>query len=139
MLVRMTMCQVGHFHSQNVRRILTNGRYAGTSFVLDDESRPTQNADIDSRLKYDRSGPVPIILVPQPSDDPNDPLVSPATKCQNCCILTHSRTGHYGNEMLYCVSYPLYQSSPRPSVLSLQQIPLLWLFSSNETSQKWRF
>jgi hypothetical protein len=30
---------------------------------------------IDPNLKYDTSGSVPIILVPQPSDDPNDPLV----------------------------------------------------------------
>lgn len=28
-------------------------------------------------LKCDTSGPEPIILVPQPSDDPNDPLVWP--------------------------------------------------------------
>ena len=49
---------------------------AGTSFVLDDASRPSQTVDLDTRLKYDQSGPVPIILVPQPSDDPNDPLVS---------------------------------------------------------------
>ena len=49
---------------------------AGTSFVLDDASRPSHAVDLDTRLKYDRSGPVPIILVPQPSDDPNDPLVS---------------------------------------------------------------
>lgn len=32
----------------------------------------------DPNLKYDRSKRIPIILHPQPSDDPNDPLV-----CQN--------------------------------------------------------
>ena len=48
----------------------------GTSFVYDDASRPAQEGEPDSRLKYDTSGRVPIILVPQPSDDPNDPLVS---------------------------------------------------------------
>lgn len=32
-----------------------------------------------SHLKYDRSGKVPTILVPQPSDDPNDPLVCRGT------------------------------------------------------------
>lgn len=47
----------------------------GTSFVYDDISRPGEDGQLDSRVKYDRSGPVPIILVPQPSDDPNDPLV----------------------------------------------------------------
>ncbi|MCJ1431684.1 hypothetical protein MMC27_001039 [Xylographa pallens] len=46
----------------------------GTSFVLDDASRPDHSINIDTRLKYDRSGKVPVILVPQPSDDPNDPL-----------------------------------------------------------------
>lgn len=45
----------------------------GTSFVLDDISRPADATH--STLKYDRNGPTPIILVPQPSDDPNDPLV----------------------------------------------------------------
>ena len=45
----------------------------GTVFVYDHVSRPTQP---ESRpLKYG-NGPVPVILVPQPSDDPNDPLVS---------------------------------------------------------------
>lgn len=35
-----------------------------------------QDGQLESRrLKYDRSGPIPIRLVPQPSDDPNDPLV----------------------------------------------------------------
>jgi len=44
--------------------------------VLDDEKRrETEQTTIDPSLKYDTSGKVPIILVPQPSDDPNDPLV----------------------------------------------------------------
>ncbi|KAI1907053.1 hypothetical protein LOZ53_002036 [Ophidiomyces ophidiicola] len=47
----------------------------GTTYILDDDSSPVNpdRAEL-SGLKYDRSGPVPIILVPQPSDDPNDPL-----------------------------------------------------------------
>ncbi|KAH1509061.1 hypothetical protein KXX06_007521, partial [Aspergillus fumigatus] len=44
----------------------------GTSYILEDER--DDNTALDSRLKYDRSGDVPILLVPQPSDDPNDPL-----------------------------------------------------------------
>lgn len=48
----------------------------GTSYVLDDNHNNIDDVPIGSGLKYDRSGPVPIILVPQPSDDPNDPLVS---------------------------------------------------------------
>ncbi|KAI9815845.1 MAG: hypothetical protein M1826_001943 [Phylliscum demangeonii] len=52
----------------------------GTVHVLEDQSRPRPGpSESDATaaktgLKYDRSGPVPIILVPQPSDDPNDPL-----------------------------------------------------------------
>ncbi|KAF2454854.1 major facilitator superfamily domain-containing protein [Lineolata rhizophorae] len=50
-------------------------RVPGTSTVLDDEGRQRgDNVPIDPSLKYDLSGPRPIILVPQPSDDPNDPL-----------------------------------------------------------------
>ena len=54
--------------------------------MLDDASRPAGTGLIDSRLKYDRSGPVPIILVPQPSDDPNDPLVKlePFLRSKQC-------------------------------------------------------
>ncbi|EER24764.1 Major Facilitator Superfamily protein [Coccidioides posadasii C735 delta SOWgp] len=47
----------------------------GTTYVLDDDSSSIEQIPSEtSHLKYDRSGPVPIILVPQPSDDPNDPL-----------------------------------------------------------------
>lgn len=53
----------------------------GTSYVLDDnDSRAPRNSPTIPGLKYDRSGPVPIILVPQPSDDPNDPLNWPLWK-----------------------------------------------------------
>lgn len=46
----------------------------GTTRYFDNPDRPLVAAEGDSGLKCDRSGPVPIILVPQPSDDPNDPL-----------------------------------------------------------------
>ncbi|KAL9024865.1 MAG: hypothetical protein Q9196_006204 [Gyalolechia fulgens] len=52
----------------------------GTAFVLDDTSRPTPFQGTDARLKYDTRGAIPIILVPQPSDDPNDPLNWPLWK-----------------------------------------------------------
>ncbi|EON66743.1 hypothetical protein W97_05989 [Coniosporium apollinis CBS 100218] len=53
----------------------------GTATVLDDEARQREeNVVVDPNLKYDRSGPHPIILVPQPSDDPNDPLNWPLWK-----------------------------------------------------------
>lgn len=46
----------------------------GTNQYYDDPQRPQYAADGVTGLKMDTSGPVPIILVPQPSDDPNDPL-----------------------------------------------------------------
>ncbi|EEH37857.2 member of major facilitator superfamily multidrug-resistance protein [Paracoccidioides lutzii Pb01] len=52
----------------------------GTSFILDDDSSTSEQLGPIPTLKYDRSGPVPIILVPQPSDDPNDPLNWPLHK-----------------------------------------------------------
>lgn len=33
---------------------------------------------LDPNLKYDTTGSTPIVLIPQPSDDPNDPLVGHA-------------------------------------------------------------
>lgn len=47
----------------------------GTAFVLDgDRTREVAQDAAHSHLKYDKTGK--ILLVPQPSDDPNDPLVS---------------------------------------------------------------
>ncbi|KAK7748654.1 hypothetical protein SLS53_000675 [Cytospora paraplurivora] len=46
----------------------------GTTRYFDDPSRPQYAAEGTHGLKTDNTGPVPIILVPQPSDDPNDPL-----------------------------------------------------------------
>jgi len=45
----------------------------GTVYVYDDESRPAAEAARDTHLKRDKTGR--IILAPQPSNDPNDPLV----------------------------------------------------------------
>ncbi|KAL9007139.1 MAG: hypothetical protein Q9188_000174 [Gyalolechia gomerana] len=58
----------------------TSEQVPGTSFVLDDTSRPTLSEGTDASLKYDRRGAIPVILVPQPSDDPNDPLNWPLWK-----------------------------------------------------------
>ncbi|KAL1843383.1 hypothetical protein VTJ49DRAFT_1970 [Mycothermus thermophilus] len=52
----------------------------GTTRYFDDPERPQYAADGVEGLKCDTSGPVPIILVPQPSDDPNDPLNWPIWK-----------------------------------------------------------
>jgi MFS family permease len=52
----------------------------GTTRYFDDPERPQYAANGVQGLKCDTSGPVPIILVPQPSDDPNDPLNWPLWK-----------------------------------------------------------
>ncbi|GAB1318697.1 hypothetical protein MFIFM68171_08907 [Madurella fahalii] len=52
----------------------------GTTRYFDDFERPQFATDGTRGLKCDTSGPVPIILVPQPSDDPNDPLNWPLWK-----------------------------------------------------------
>ncbi|KAF2740469.1 putative MFS transporter [Polyplosphaeria fusca] len=52
----------------------------GTAHVLEDEQRSEQEQAVarDTSLKYDATGK--ILLVPQPSDDPNDPLNWPIWK-----------------------------------------------------------
>ena len=48
--------------------------------VLIEERTQGGPPQLDIRLKYDFSGENPVVLVPQPTDDPNDPLVS----CSYC-------------------------------------------------------
>ncbi|RPB28876.1 MFS general substrate transporter [Terfezia boudieri ATCC MYA-4762] len=53
----------------------------GTVVLVKDVSQAQDGPiQIDTRLKYDLSGPNPVLLVPQPSDDPNDPLNWPLWK-----------------------------------------------------------
>ncbi|KAL2072532.1 hypothetical protein VTL71DRAFT_11875 [Oculimacula yallundae] len=52
----------------------------GTTRYFDDLERPQAATAESVGLKCDTSGPVPIILVPQPSNDPNDPLNWPLWK-----------------------------------------------------------
>ena len=52
---------------------------SGSTRYFDDPSQP-RIASEHSPLKCDTSGPEPIILIPQPSDDPNDPLNWPLWK-----------------------------------------------------------
>ncbi|KAH8758332.1 major facilitator superfamily transporter [Diaporthe sp. PMI_573] len=52
----------------------------GTTRYFDDPGRPQYASQGVHGLKTDNSGAVPIILVPQPSDDPNDPLNWPLWK-----------------------------------------------------------
>lgn len=42
-----------------------------------DNTRSSPDTPFSDRLKYDRSGTTPILLIPQPTDDPNDPLNQP--------------------------------------------------------------
>ncbi|PQE10132.1 major facilitator superfamily transporter protein [Rutstroemia sp. NJR-2017a BVV2] len=51
-----------------------------TTRYFDDPERPQVASAESIGLKCDTSGPQPIILVPQPSDDPNDPLNWPLWK-----------------------------------------------------------
>ncbi|KAJ6113683.1 hypothetical protein N7523_007000 [Penicillium sp. IBT 18751x] len=46
----------------------------GTSNIYEQEQGAGDQVPRTSHLKFDRGSKVPIILVPQPSDDPNDPL-----------------------------------------------------------------
>ena len=64
----------------------------GTVYVLDDVSRTT----VDTHSKRDKTKQ--IILVPQPSDSPDDPLVRNTTNSysQRCGTDTSARTGQFG-------------------------------------------
>ncbi|RAL58773.1 hypothetical protein DID88_009187 [Monilinia fructigena] len=52
----------------------------GTTRYYDDPERPQVASAASAGLKCDTSGSVPIILIPQPSDDPRDPLNWPLWK-----------------------------------------------------------
>lgn len=77
----------------------------GTCFVFDDASR---QVSADSRLKYDQTGPMPVILVPQPSNDPNDPLVCSKRvlvkgSIAECIELANMEAGHDGPDTVFCL------------------------------------
>ncbi|KAI9373308.1 major facilitator superfamily domain-containing protein [Aspergillus egyptiacus] len=57
-----------------------NKQVTGTVDILERERTDGRDQFSHPNLKYDRSGSVPILLVPQPSDDPNDPLNWPIWK-----------------------------------------------------------
>ncbi|CAK7239425.1 MAG: hypothetical protein STHCBS139747_000855 [Sporothrix thermara] len=59
----------------------------GTTRYYDDPQRPQIAHDGIAGLKCDTSGPVPIILIPQPSDDPNDPLNWPLWQRDLICAV----------------------------------------------------
>lgn len=53
----------------------TNSTVVGTSNIYERNDTTSENGAVVSGLKYDHTTAEPTILVPQPSDDPNDPLV----------------------------------------------------------------
>ncbi|CAK7236181.1 hypothetical protein SCUCBS95973_009520 [Sporothrix curviconia] len=59
----------------------------GTTRYFDDPERPQIAHEGYAGLKCDNSGPVPIILIPQPSNDPNDPLNWPLWKRDLICTV----------------------------------------------------
>jgi hypothetical protein len=94
----------------------------GTTRYFDDPERPQAATAESAGLKCDTSGLIPIILVPQPSDDPNDPLVR--TGGMEDCTSTNNdavRTGLCGSETLFSSSSLSFRSSRPVSVLYLQQ------------------
>jgi hypothetical protein len=68
----------------------------GTATLKDEDEGRDQPVNIDPNIKYDRTGPVPIILVPQPSDDPNDPLVRLKPSIVKD-VADRDRIGRYGS------------------------------------------
>jgi len=116
-LVRI-FCTVLEQRLLSLRVFFAYGQPTGTSYILDDDRSSTDDVPVNPSIKYDRSGPVPIILVPQPSDDPNDPLV--------CNFITHGksevsltvcdRIGLCGNATSSSQSCLLFRSSaPQPA------------------------
>lgn len=69
----------------------------GTSNIYEQDDDRSDHADTTG-LKHDWTTKEPTILVPQPSDDPNDPLVCAITKPAAIYtqMLMSSRIGHYG-------------------------------------------
>lgn len=56
----------------------------GTVYVYDAQQRQTALLESAQHLKRDKTGK--IILVPQPSADPNDPLVRAVNECIPPCL-----------------------------------------------------
>ncbi|KAL8677780.1 MAG: hypothetical protein Q9186_005813, partial [Xanthomendoza sp. 1 TL-2023] len=70
--------------SKVIPMFLATGKW--TSFLLDDASRPTVGQNFNANhVKYDKTKT--IILVPQPSDDPNDPLNWPLWKRDSILLI----------------------------------------------------
>ena len=118
-----SMCQARRHPGCPTTPASTDG-HPGTAYVLDDERRKAaEHLTIDPNLKYDTSGKTPIILVPQPSDDPNDPLVCAPDSARRRSPNKLPRTGQYGAAISFSSSSLLMLPLPPPSPLSWPQTP----------------
>jgi hypothetical protein len=111
----------------------------GTALVYDDDrKRDLAQSAARSHLKYDKTGK--ILLVPQPSDDPNDPLVrQPCEEGLSDYNLyaNDPRTGRYGNATSSSQSSPSSPSSQQPSPPSSPPTPSPSPSSSSAPSPTW--
>jgi hypothetical protein len=67
----------------------------GTVYVYDAQQRHAELLETAQHLKRDKNGRT--ILVPQPSNDPNDPLVSQSGFARFPGALTSFRIGRFGS------------------------------------------
>jgi hypothetical protein len=112
--------------------------FTGTAYVLDDETRRVEESlTISPNLKYDTTGRTPIILVPQPSDDPNDPLVCIHSLHSVAPKLMYHRTGRYGAATSSSSCSHSSPSSQQPSLPFSPQTHSHSLCTSDAHSQTW--
>lgn len=111
----------------------------GTVYVYAAQQRQTALLDSAQHLKRDKTGK--IILVPQPSADPNDPLVRAVHVLQSSLhdMLICSRTGHYGSVILSSPSSASFPVSQRPHPPFSQQIRRPLQLFSRERSRMRRY
>lgn len=108
---------------------------AGTVYVHEQARRHAEQLYIDENLKRDKTGK--IILVPQPSDDPNDPLVRTLMRYIGKHITDRiRRIGQSGSATSSLPSSPLSQSLQPPLHPSLLLIQSSSQVSSSSRSRK---
>lgn len=72
------------------------GHVPGTVNVWQEAQRDAELLETARHLKRTKDGRK--ILIPQPTDDPNDPLVSGIFHSRRSADTDDIRIGHYGNE-----------------------------------------
>ena len=75
----------------------------GTVYLYEHADEQDPNSVPFSRLKHSGTG---LLLSPQPTTSPNDPLVSFRTFRSVCTVPNISRTGQDGRSMLVCSLWP---------------------------------